>query len=129
MVRGKGEVAEQSWESHVHEEVVSIDLTVSVASVPSDMHPAELRKPVSVRCFESIPNTDEVEPIKIETAYGTSNLDDVWPMGVDTAVLRAGITDENAGKLVPVCKFNRKKYKSIEIFSGLCRIMKVPYPS
>lgn len=100
-------------------EAICRDPTVSVASVPSNKNPAESRSLITESGFQIISNAEEVVLMEVEAADGIPNLDDLQLMKVDIAVWQANTTKENAGKLVPVRKFNFENYEFVEIFANL----------
>lgn len=111
----------------VHGNKPQRDLTVSVDSIPSDVHPAKAGCSVPVRDSEIISNADEVESIEADTADEVSNLDSVQPLEVDTTVLRSSASDDKAKISVCDCKLSRENYKLVEIVAKLdyiirCRI-------
>lgn len=62
--------------SHVQVDAVCPDPTTSVASVPSDVHPAKSKTFVATSGSESMSDAEKVILIAVDTAAEISNMDD-----------------------------------------------------
>lgn len=116
-----------AFKRHIHEDAVCLDPTVSAASVPNNVHQTESGSPVPRSVSENFSKAKEMIPAVVDTASEISKLDDVKHMEIDTTVLRASATEDNAGDSVPICKFSRKKYESVEIVTNLNQFTEGPF--
>lgn len=95
---------------------VGSDPTVSAAAVPSDVHPAELKAPVSASIGERSNNTPG--PLKFSDSTIFKKIDEVEHVNVDFVTSLISALDENAGKSVSVRRFSSENYQTVDIVAN-----------
>lgn len=99
---------------------------VSAFPLLSEVQLCDLERAVAESHFQSISNTQEVLPKKVESAGEISKQSDVQPMEVDITVLPASATNNNFEMSVTVCKISHENNEPTKAVANFEQIKEVP---
>lgn len=102
-----GESGARSRKGYSNVNAVRPDLTVSAATVPSSVHPAESETLVAASIGEGSTNVSEAVNVFNKTL--SEKIDDARPVKVAFIALIVSALDDNAGKFESVRQFSREK--------------------
>lgn len=129
LVSESGEEGAEGRQSHIHEDAVCFDPTVSVTSILNNLHPDKsgaLSKSVALSWRRFKRWQWEVHG----SQHCTKNIK-TWKWAatkISTAFLNDSASYDSAGKLMLVCNISCKNYRSIEIMENIDQITAALYP-
>lgn len=111
----------ESWKSHSYEDAGCSNLILTATSVPSDMHPAQLRIHLAENDPKTTSSADEVLQPGVATAERIAKVGGTQFKNVDTAFLWAITSSEHAEKSEPFHISATRTHRRSTLFQVLTR--------